>query len=1105
MDVHLQLATIVWLLATFLTLWCEQALADVPPQLRREPTSKPVRPFSRVKLRCSAHPKEATITWMLDGVTIMDFPNIAINGGTLLIRNFESDEGSFSHVGDYQCVATTGVGSVVSRVARLDAAYIKKFTEKPPSEVLSWHGEVGVIPCTLPESKPPARMEYGFKNKWITESTEHYRIMPSGNLHILNVSSSDAGFYTCSAVNPTTNKRLSPRNGTLLEVRQGEPEEAPRIAYSSGLVVSRGNPAVLECVITGGHPASSRVRWEKVTGDLSSEVSERDGSLVILSAAVEDDGLYVCIAEFNSVEVDRQLVTLEVTKAPSIRTGPTDAVASIGNPSQFSCSISRALPEDIQWLHNAKNIRVDGNKYSLNGRTLTINAVGLEDLGMYQCLVNTEEGSTQAAAQLKVSAGFPSVVEPPMNTSAIEGEMVYLSCRVRGEPLPLVTWEDPRHSYVFNTDKTFISEDSGGLTVFKVDLNDVGWYTCTVSNKHGVVKSSAYLSVLERVTTTSTTPTQGVIGPPFSGAISDSGITTIVDSTGEASIKPGPPLEPPSKPQVVKIAKTSVEVSWTYNNAGNSAPITGFTVQYIDLRSMEGWRTASNTIGPQRRSYQVTNLEPSKIYRFRVIASNRYGESPHSEMSNRKLLESAVPVVAPKRAPTVSPRIMECVPESSTTIRVVWEYPSTPGITNEETEGFYVYIRNFDSDDDRDYVRTPIIGDYVRSYLIEKLEPEESYDIKVESFNSAGESKGSNVIIRSTLARETEPPPIIIRPSVPGHPMDLNPHIPYIVDDPTLAPPHPPRGQSEDILYITLGVVLGAMLLVLIMFAVMCVWRAKQVNRDSNGPVHWNNQPMYDGSFAYLEGAKYPYVNGKLNSNHSGPNGMAGRHNPYSETNGGSKPRPLYTLPQDTLGGTPYIPCGTSSLHHDSAPETSTVPYEDHQLYTTAPSTNHHSYNSLTNGSIRSHHTTSNHELGHAPPAGVPPGAPPRPVCQIRVNPRLQREEAGVGNGRITVHDRPNRTEGSREGINGKDTGSLTLSLPTMPPDLYVHTPPSLSPTHSRVCCEAHVPSRSRSASSQSEASSQQSSNQSESTSHHSCNQSQLSSHHSSSSKITDV
>ncbi|XP_054760264.2 cell adhesion molecule-related/down-regulated by oncogenes-like [Lytechinus pictus] len=1103
MDVNLQIATVVWLLATFITLMCEQALADVPPQLRREPTSKPVRPFSRVKLRCSAHPKEAIITWRWNGVDITDFPNIATNGGTLLIRNFESDEGNLSHVGNYQCVATTGVGSVVSRIARLEAAYIKKFTEKPPPEVLSWHGEVGVIPCTLPESKPPARMEYSFKNRWITESTDHHRIMPSGNLHILNVSSSDAGFYTCSAVNPTTNKRLSPRNGTLLEVRQGEPEDAPRIAYSSGAVVSRGDPAILECVVTGGHPTSSRVRWEKLTGDLSLDVTQRDGSLIIPSASVEDGGAYVCIAEYNGVEVDRQEVSLSVTKAPSIRTGPADAVASIGNPSRFSCSISRASPDDIQWLHNAKDIRVDGHKYTLNGRTLTINDVGLEDLGMYQCLVNTDEGSTQAAAQLKVSAGFPSVIEPPINTTAIEGERVYLSCRTRGEPLPLVTWEDPRRNYVFNTDKTFISEDSGGLTVFKVDLTDVGWYTCTVTNRHGVVKSSAYLSVLEKVPTTSTTPTQGVIGPPFSGAISDSGITTIVDTNGEASIKPGPPLEQPSKPQVVKIAKTSVEVSWTYNNAGNSAPITGFTVQYIDVRGVEGWRTASNTIGPQQRSYQVTNLEPSKIYRFRVIASNRYGESPHSDLSNRKLLESSVPVVAPKRAPTISPRIMECVPESSTTIRVVWEYPSTaPVTTNEDIEGFYVYIRNFDSDDDRDYVRTPIIGAHVRSYLIEKLEPEESYDIKVESFNSAGESKGSNVIIRSTLARETEPPPIIIRPSIPGHPIDLSPHIPFIDDDPTLAPPHPPRGQSEDILYITLGVVLGAMLLVLIMFAVMCVWRAKQVNRDSNGPVHWNNQPMYDGNFAYLDGAKYPYMNGKPNSNHSGPNGVAGRHNHYSETNGGSKPRPLYALPQDTLGGPPYIPCGTSGPHHDSAPETSTVPYEDHQMYTTVPTNNHHSYNSLTNGSIKGHHATSNHELGHAPPVGAPP--PPRPVCHIRVNPRLQREVNGVGSASITVHDRPNRTGGSTEGIDGKDTGSLTLSLPTMPPDLYVQTTPTLSPAHSRICCEAHAPSRSRSASSQSEASSHHSSNQSES-SHRSYNQSQLSSHHSSSSKITDV
>ena len=35
-----------------------------------------------------------------------------------------------------------------------------------------------------------------------------------------------------------------------------------------------------------------------------------------------------------------------------------------------------------------------------------------------------------------------------------------------------------------------------GLTVYDVDLGDVGWYTCTASNTHGNIKASAYLSVI---------------------------------------------------------------------------------------------------------------------------------------------------------------------------------------------------------------------------------------------------------------------------------------------------------------------------------------------------------------------------------------------------------------------------------------------------------------------------------------------------------------------------------------------------------------------------------------------------------------------------------
>ncbi|XP_071495667.1 cell adhesion molecule-related/down-regulated by oncogenes-like [Diadema antillarum] len=1094
MDTSLQLATLLWLLATLLTLLCERAFADVAPEFRREPTSEVVRPFSRVKLRCTTQVKEAQITWTLNGDDIADFPNIAVSGGSLLIRNFESEEGMFSHVGDYQCIARTTVGSIASRIARLDVAYIKKFTEIPPAEIIAYEGGMAVIPCTLPESLPSARMEYSFKNKWITESTDHHVIMPSGSLHILNVSSSDAGLYSCSAVNSVINKRLSPRNGTMLVVKQGEPddiEEPPRIARHRGALVSRGDVAVLECVVEGGRGTSTDVRWEKLSGEIPFDAVQRPGSLAIPSAAYKDEGAYLCIVEQGGAEVERHAITLKVKKSPGIRSGPQDTSVGLGHSAQFSCSVIRAQPDEVRWFHNTREIQIDNNKYMLQDGVLTVRDVQMKDLGMYQCMVSNENGSVQASAQLRIPDGFPRITQPPINTTAVEGERVLLSCNFRGTPLPYVSWRNQRNQIMRNNDKTFISEDRG-LTLLDVDLADVGWYTCMASNKHGSVKASAYLSVLEKIGSTPTTPTQGVIGPP-DGIISDSGITTGGDNSVEPSLKPLPPSDVPSKPEVNKTSDTSVEVRWRYRGTGQSWPITGFTVEYRDVLIDEDWRTAQGAIGPLQRSFQVSNLKTGKTYRFRVSAVNRFGKGPYSEMSNRFMLQDHLPIIQPQRAPTRSPRIVKCVPESSSALRVFWEYNPVAG--DAPIEGFYIYIRHTDSDDDRDYVRKPVIGEDVRSYLIAKLEPEEMYDIKVESFNSAGESTRSNVFIRSTLPRETEPPPIIIVPVNPGQSPNVDTRIPILSDEPTPVPPRAPRGQSEDILYITLGVVLGAMLLVLIMFAVMCVWRAKQDTRDPNMPAHWNNRPYYDPSFQFVDSGKYPCANGKLNSNHSGPNGMT--PHAYRETNGGIEPRPLYTLPQDAFGGTAYLSCGTGSLQHESAPETSTSPYEENGPRPTL-SPGHAGHNGLTNGSARCHRAASNHELASSPTA-------PRPVCQIRVNPRHQREAVGGRSTRITVHDRPNRTDSSSEHLQDCDRGSLTLSLPTMPPDIRVPAPSRPSPSSSGPCCEAHAPPRPRSASSQSEASSHQSSNQWECSSRHSGSQSQASSHHSSSSKITDV
>ena len=115
--------------------------------------------------------------------------------------------------------------------------------------------------------------------------------------------------------------------------------------------------------------------------------------------------------------------------------------------------------------------------------------------------------------------------------------------------------------------------------------------------------------------------------------------------------------------------------------------------------------------------------------------------------------------------------------------------------------------------------------------------------------------------------------------------------------------------HSQDILYITLGVVLGAMMLVLIMFGVMCIWRAKQVNNDRMArECDWRRAPYYDGSYRYVDtnGStphyKYHHVNGSMNGGlHHPPNHVYTQgigHLPFGETATAIDPQPMYPLTQ---------------------------------------------------------------------------------------------------------------------------------------------------------------------------------------------------------------
>ena len=66
-------------------------------------------------------------------------------------------------------------------------------------------------------------------------------------------------------------------------------------------------------------------------------------------------------------------------------------------------------------------------------------------------------------------------------------------------------------------------------------------------------------------------------------------------------------------------------------------------------------------------------------------------------------------------------------------------------------EGFFVLFRPYDSQES--YKKHTIPGPLVRNYVIDNLEPDTPYSIRMQSFNTAGESEISNTVAKKTLCK----------------------------------------------------------------------------------------------------------------------------------------------------------------------------------------------------------------------------------------------------------------------------------------------------------------------------------------------------------------
>ncbi|NXX97511.1 CDON protein, partial [Centropus bengalensis] len=277
--------------------------------------------------------------------------------------------------------------------------------------------------------------------------------------------------------------------------------------------------------------------------------------------------------------------------------------------------------------------------------------------------------------------------------------------------------------------------------------------------------------------------------------------------------------EAPDRPTISTASESSVYVTWIPRANGGS-PITAFKVEYKRLGRSSDWLIAADNISPSKLSVEVRNLEPGEMYRFRVIAVNNYGESPRSAASRPYQVAGFTSQFSSR--PIAGPHIAYTEAISDTQIMLKWTY-ITSSNNNTPIQGFYIYYRPTDSDNDSDYKRDVVEGTK-QWHLINHLQPETSYDIKMQCYNEGGESEYSNVMICETKVKRT--------PGASEYPVkDLStpPNAPERVGAGGAGPSSGPV-RSSDMLYLIVGCVLGVMVLILIVFIAMCLWKNRQQN-----------------------------------------------------------------------------------------------------------------------------------------------------------------------------------------------------------------------------------------------------------------------------------
>uniref|UniRef100_A0A667XVR1 Contactin 3b n=1 Tax=Myripristis murdjan TaxID=586833 RepID=A0A667XVR1_9TELE len=729
--------------------------------------------------------------WSLNG-TLIDLGNDYrrhMSGGNLIISSLDRDQDT----GIYQCTAFNTWGSILSRRASLQFAYLDNFkTQTVRSAVNVREGQGVVLLCGPPMHSGELTFAWIFNEYpyFVQQDTRRFVSQETGSLYIAKVEPSDVGNYTCVVNNTITREKVL-SSPTPLVLRSdgvmGEYEPKIEVHFPDSVPAAKGSVVKLECFALG-NPVPE-ISWRRTSGvPFPSKVKMKNSNAVleIPNFQQEDAGTYECVAE-NSRGKNTARGRISFHAKPHWLQTMTDSALSIEENLFWECKANGKPKPSYSWLKNGENIMSEGRIQIENG-ALSIAALNLSDAGMYQCVAENKHGIIYSSAELMVLASPPSFSKSPLRAllKARSGSEVTLECKPQASPPAISLWK--KGNEILQRTERISLLPNGTLKIANVTRRDAASYTCIAKNQFGTASTTGRLLITEptRITLRPTNmeiivgesivlPCQIACDPAldvsfswaFNGQLIDfqrdgdhfersiSGdlmirniqlnhggkyvcvIDTDVESLSTSAILvvKGPP-GPPDKVAVEEITDSTAQLSWTPGR-DNGSPITGFIIQARTPFTV-GWQavdTVPEVINGNMLTATVVGLNAWVEYEFRVVARNSVGMGEPSPASAKTRTEDAIPDTAPTDVGGGGGTKSELV--------ITWE-PVPEELQNGEGFGYIIAFRPVGTVTwTRAVISTPGVARYV--FRNDTIPPFAPFDVKVGAYNNRGEGPFSSI------------------------------------------------------------------------------------------------------------------------------------------------------------------------------------------------------------------------------------------------------------------------------------------------------------------------------------------------------------------------